>query len=65
MSTRVGEVMFRRPDVVTVQQPTSKLLELFAKDEVGIVLDEAGRLAGIVTKMDLVDHITAQVPAVS
>ena len=65
MSTRVGEVMFRRPDVVTVQQPTSKLLELFAKDEVGIVLDETGRLAGIVTKMDLVDHITAQIPAVS
>ena len=65
LSTRVGEVMFRRPNVVTVQQPTARLLELFAKDEVGIVLDEKGKLAGIVTKMDLVDHITGQIPAVS
>jgi len=65
MSTRIGEVMFRRPDTVSIHQPASRLLELFSNDEVGVVLDDEGRLAGIVTKMDLVDHITTQVPAVS
>ncbi|NJK87929.1 MAG: CBS domain-containing protein [Myxococcales bacterium] len=65
LTTRVGEVMFRRPDTVSIRQPVSKLLELFSKDEVGVVLDLDGRLVGILTKMDLVDHLTGQVSAVS
>lgn len=62
LSTRIGEVMFRRPDTVTIHQPASKLLEMFANDEVGVVLDDAGRLAGIITKMDLVDHLVGAPP---
>jgi hypothetical protein len=38
----------------------SKLLEIFAKGMVGMVLDDAGKLTGIITKMDLVDLLTAR-----
>ena len=37
------------------------LLELFAKGMVGLVLDDGGALVGVVTKMDLVDVLTARV----
>ncbi len=65
LQTRIGEVMFRRPDTVTVHQYASDLLPLFAKDEVGVVLDTNGTLAGIVTKMDLVDHLTSSTASLS
>ena len=35
----------------------------FARGEVGLVVDDDNRLLGILTKMDLVDHLTAAVGA--
>ncbi len=61
LGSKVAEVMFRRCDTVRVDEDAAKLLELFAKDEVGVVLDETERVVGILTKMDLVDHLTAPV----
>ncbi|MBI2372863.1 MAG: cystathionine beta-synthase [Deltaproteobacteria bacterium] len=63
MTTRVAEVMFRRVHTVNARDDARVLLETFGKDEVGVVLDESQRLTGIITKMDLVEHLTAAVPA--
>ncbi|TDJ77127.1 MAG: cystathionine beta-synthase [Planctomycetota bacterium] len=61
LTSTVAEVMFRNVDTVHVTEDAGALLEIFAKDEVGIVVDDDGRLVGIVTKMDLVDHLTTTV----
>ena len=62
-TTTVAEVMFRRVDTVPLHGDAGALLELFAKDEVGLVVDDDGQLRGIITKMDLVDHLTSVVTA--
>jgi CBS domain-containing protein len=36
------------------------LVETFSKGMAGLVLDENGKLQGLITKMDLVDHLTAK-----
>lgn len=62
-TSTMAEVMFRRVDTVHVNDDANALLELFAKDEVGLVVDDEERLQGIITKMDLVDHLTSVVSA--
>ncbi|MBI4821476.1 MAG: cystathionine beta-synthase [Deltaproteobacteria bacterium] len=61
MTSRVAEVMFRRVHTVSVRDDARVLLKSFGKDEVGLVLDESERLNGIITKMDLVEHLTGSV----
>jgi len=61
LTSAVAEVMFRRVTTVRVSADAVGLLELFAKGMVGLVVDDAGALAGVVTKMDLVDVLTARV----
>jgi len=61
LTSAVAEVMFRRVTTVRTSDDAVGLLDLFAKGMVGLVLDEAGDLAGVVTKMDLVDVLTARV----
>jgi CBS-domain-containing membrane protein len=50
-------------DTVRMNDHANALLDLFAKDEVGLVVDDEGTLRGIITKMDLVDHLTSVVSA--
>jgi cystathionine beta-synthase len=61
LQSKVAEVMFRRVHTINVRQDAGELLKMFAKDEVGLVVDDDQRLVGIVTKMDLVDHLTGAV----
>ena len=61
LSSAIAEVMFRNVDTIHEHDDAGTLLELFARDEVGIVVDDADHLKGIVTKMDLVEHLTATV----
>jgi cystathionine beta-synthase len=61
LTSAVAEVMFRRVTTVRTSDDAVGLLALFAKGMVGLVLDDAGALAGVVTKMDLVDVLTARV----
>jgi cystathionine beta-synthase len=57
-ATTVMEVMFRDVTTVRADAPARSLTELFARDLVGLVVDESGGLVSIVTKMDLVDYVT-------
>lgn len=58
LSSAVAEVMFRKVHTVHVNDDAKVLTELFTKDFVGLVVDDQKRLVGILTKMDLVDHLT-------
>jgi cystathionine beta-synthase len=60
LSSAVAEVMFRKVTTVKESDEASKLIEIFASGMAGLVVDEAGRLVGIVTKMDLVDRLTSK-----
>ena len=60
LSSAVAEVMFRNVTTVKVGDDASKLLELFSKGMVGLIVDDAEKLLGVVTKMDLVDVLTAR-----
>ncbi len=59
LETKVAEVMVRKVDTVHVDAEARTLLDLFAREEVGLVLDNDGRIRGIITKMDLVDTLTS------
>jgi cystathionine beta-synthase len=61
LTSAVAEVMFRRVSMVLEREDAGKLLEIFTKGMVGLVVDDAGALLGVVTKMDLVDLLTARV----
>jgi len=60
LSSAVAEVMFRNVTTVRTSEDASKLLEIFSKGMVGLVQDEHDKLLGVVTKMDLVDVLTAR-----
>ncbi len=53
--------MFRRVTTVRDSDDAGRLLDLFSKGMIGLVVDEPGTLLGVVTKMDLVDLLTARV----
>jgi len=63
LSSTVAEVMFRNVQTVHENDDARVLTELFAKDLVALVVDDDRRLLGILTKMDLVDHLTNAVGA--
>jgi predicted transcriptional regulator len=58
LSSAVAEVMFRNVTTVNVNEDARVLTGLFAKDLVALVVDDDKRPCGILTKMDLVDHLT-------
>lgn len=57
--TKIAEVMVRRVDTVHVDDEARLLLDVFGKEEVGLVVDRDNALQGIITKMDLVDTLTS------
>jgi cystathionine beta-synthase len=58
LASSVAEVMFRNVRTVNVNDDASVLTELFASDLVALVVDDERHLVAILTKMDLVDHLT-------
>jgi cystathionine beta-synthase len=60
LASAVAEVMFRNVTTVKTSDDASKLLEIFSKGLVGLVVDDKGKLLGVITKMDLVDLLTAK-----
>ena len=57
LASAVAEVMFRNVETVSAADDAGSLTSLFAKGYVAIVIDEKQRPLGIITKMDLVDHL--------
>jgi cystathionine beta-synthase len=58
MTSTIAEVMYRKCRTVERHQPATMLLDRFSHDEVGVVVDENGLLVGLLTKMDVVEHLT-------
>jgi CBS-domain-containing membrane protein len=52
--------MFRNVTTVKASDDAGKLLEIFGKGMVALVVDEKDALLGVITKMDLVDMLTAR-----
>lgn len=62
LDSTLAEVMFRRVHTVRTSHYAKALLDLFAAEEVGVVVDDHDQLVGIITKIDLVDHLTQAGP---
>jgi cystathionine beta-synthase len=60
LSSAVAEVMFRKVVTVRASEDAARLLEVFSGGLAGLVVDDAGALLGVLTKMDLVDVLTAR-----
>lgn len=65
LDSTLAEVMFRRVTTIRTNQYASDLLEVFAREEVGVVVDEVDDLVGIITKIDLVDYLTQGRPQIA
>ena len=63
MTTALAEVMFRRVDTIHQNASARTLLAQLEGGTVGMVVDDEGHLTGILTKMDLMDHLTASAGA--
>src|SRR4030095_10009765 len=60
LSSAVAEVMFRNVTTVKARDDAGQLREVFGKGYVALVVDDEEKLLGVVTKMDLVDVLTAR-----
>ncbi|MFT7677738.1 MAG: cystathionine beta-synthase [Planctomycetota bacterium] len=58
LSSSVAEVMMRKVETIHIEDPASALLECFSRESVGLVVDKTDKLCGLITKIDLVDHLT-------
>ena len=58
LASAVAEVMFRKVDTLAEHADAGNLLALFAKDEVGVIVNAEREVLGIITKMDLVESLT-------
>jgi cystathionine beta-synthase len=54
-ATLVAEVMERRVSTVAMHASSGELTRIFERGEVAIVIDDTGAVAGLVTKMDLIE----------
>jgi cystathionine beta-synthase len=61
LASTVAEVMFRNVKTVHVGDDARVLTAFFADGLAGVVVDDEHRLAGIITKMDLVDYLTRSI----
>ncbi|MBL8729155.1 MAG: cystathionine beta-synthase [Planctomycetes bacterium] len=56
--TKVVEVMVRKVSTIAPHAPASELPRIFERGEVALVVDDARRVVGIVTKLDMIEHLT-------
>jgi cystathionine beta-synthase len=59
LASSVMEVMFRNVKTVHVNDDASVLTQLFNEGNVGIVMRDEKQVAGLLTKMDLVERLTS------
>jgi len=56
--TSIAEVMVRKVSTIAPHAPASELPKIFERGEVALVVDDARAVLGIVTKLDLIEHLT-------
>ncbi len=56
----VSDFMTRRLETVRPEAPVSALLPIFRADRVAIVVDTGGKFYGLITKMDMIQYLRAQ-----
>ena len=57
MDTVIGEVMCRRVSTVSVNDEAQALADVFMRGETALVVDDKGKLTGLVSKLDLIEHL--------
>lgn len=58
LNSAMAEVMNREVSTVAPHDPARVLIDAFAREEVGLVVGDRGELVGILTRQDLIEHIT-------
>ena len=57
-TTKVAEVMVRKVSTIAPHAPAAELPRIFERGEVALVVDDARTVLGIVTKLDMIEHLT-------
>jgi cystathionine beta-synthase len=57
-TTSIAEVMVRKVSTVAPGAPASELPRIFERGEVALVVDDERRLLGLITKLDMIEHLT-------
>jgi cystathionine beta-synthase len=57
MDTVVAEVMCRKVSTVRLHEEASRLAEVFLRGETAIILDDQDKLIGLLSKLDLIEHL--------
>ena len=58
--TKLAEIMVRKVSTVTAHENTSALPTIFERGEVAILVDADRQVQAILTKMDLIDYLSAR-----
>ncbi len=58
--TKLAEIMVRKVSTVTAHENTSALPTIFERGEVAILVDADRKVQAILTKMDLIDYLSAR-----
>jgi len=58
----VSEFMTRKLSTLPSSAPIDQLIPLFSNDMVAIVVDEQDKYLGLITKIDLINHLRKQLP---
>jgi cystathionine beta-synthase len=56
----VSDFMTRRLETIRPDAPVGALMPIFRADRVAIVVDAAGRYFGLITKLDMINHLRSQ-----
>jgi cystathionine beta-synthase len=57
-STSIAEIMVRKVSTIAPHAAASELPHIFERGEVALVVDDSLRVKGIITKLDLIEHLT-------
>jgi cystathionine beta-synthase len=61
--TSIAEVMVRKVSTIAPHAPASELPRIFERGEIALVVDDRRRVLGLITKLDMIEHLTRR-PAV-
>ena len=56
--TSIAEIMVRKVSTVSPHAEASQLPQIFERGEVALVVDDDRNVLGLITKLDLIEHLT-------